>query len=1115
MTRLAPVPGVRGNLLTLALGMTRQWWRHLLAVAAATAVVTTLVIGSLGVGDGIQQGLRRQAAQRLGGIKAAVLSQTPFRADLAQRLGRALQEAGGTPATALVPASLRQIRVIRPASTGRSRATSVAWLVGCDQAATLGFAKPCPEVLGEGVALSEHLAAVLDLAVGDAVVLRAATGSPIPADTPLGDRRDRSRSRRLRVTALLPPGSVGDFSLQPSQPSPGVALVSLAVAQDLLEQPGRADVILATQADASRVSDTATQTMAETLAQRLPLTLADLGLVGAATAVTQPWRLTSERLVLEPAVDEAAATVLGPRGGVPTLVFLANRIWPVGAPADVSVPYSTILGIDGVQHPWGKLVDAAGKILPRPVGDEVIINQWMATDLAAQGHPVAVGDRLQIAFFAAETLHGQAVEESFTCQISGIAAMEGLAVARDVVPTVNGVTDEASIADWDPPFPFDRQRVRATPPEDQDERYWQEYAATPKVFMPLERARQLAGSRFGETTAWHLPALTGEQAEQVVADLAAAIPPAAVGLQVVPLAAAAAVAASGSTPFGLLFLALSSFVIIAGFILLWLLFGLFVASRTRALGILAAVGWPPARLASLLVLVASPAVVGGVVAGLVLGPLWAQLLLARLGGVWTARVAEQTAVVFAGGLPTVSTLLLGAGGASLVAWLAVWLAARRAGRRQPLWLVRGGQMAADCLPSWCRLRSPARTLSGLAVRGLGRRPSRSLAVVAMVALAEFLIVFVAGFELTEPSATASRETPTGGWTHLLRFAAPTSLNPTLPETSGDRGLSTVQRNLLHRCELILLRSTGGEDANCSNLYATTRPVVLGLPPAFLGRGGFRFVANAALPAGVHSPWRLLTTTAEVPEAVPVILDAATAQWALKLGGVGATFRFAADTGTILADDEPGGLLCQIVGLLEPGILQGTLLVSEAAFTRLFPRESGYRLAVLQAPAELLEDTAGRAAVAGAVTAAWSDCGVEVELAADRLRQLFAVQNTFLAGFQALGTLGLMLGTAGVAAVAVQGAVERRGSLAVLQALGFRRARLAALLWLEMMLQVIVGITTGATLGLAAALPFLSGSRLGLPWGWLGLSVVGTLLVATVAGVVAVWSIAIPRRPVEE
>ncbi len=1115
MTQPAPVPDVRGNLLSLAFGMTRQWWRQLLSVAAATAVVTTLVVGSLGVGDGIQQGLRRQATQRLGGIKAAVLSQTPFRADLAQRLGSALQEAGGTPAMALVPAGLRQITVTRPASTGRSRATSVAWLVGCDQASTLGFAKPCPKKLDEGVALSDQLAAMLEVSVGDAVVLRAATGSVIPSDTPLGDRRDRSRSRRLRVAALLPSGTVGDFSLQPSQPTPGVALVSLKVAQDLLQQPGRADVILAVKTDDSFASNASTPASAETLARRLAPSLADIGLVWAASAATKPWRLTSERLLLKPAVDEAAAAVLGPPGGQPTLVFLANEIKPLGSPEDVSVPYSTILGINDIRHPCGKLVDAGGNVLPSPKGDEAIINQWMAADFAAQGQPVVVGDRLRITFFGAETLGGQAKEETFTFQISGIAAMDGLAVARDVVPPVTGVTDEASIADWDPPFPFDRQRVRATPPEDQDERYWQKYAATPKVFMPLERARQLAGSRFGETTAWHLPPLTVGQAEQLGAELAAAIPPAAVGLQVVPVAAAAASAASGSTPFGLLFLALSSFVIIAGLILLWLLFGLFVASRTRTLGILAAVGWSPGRLASLLVLVASPAVVGGVAAGLFLGPLWAQLLLARLGGVWTDRVAEQTAVVFAGGLPTMSTLLLGAGGATLVAWLAVWLAARRAGHRQPLRLFRGGQMTAASLPSWCRLRSPARTLSGLAIRGLGRRPGRSLGVVAMVALAEFLIVFVAGFELTEPSATASRGTPTGGWTHLLRFAAPTSLNPTLPETSGDRGLSTVQRNLLHRCELVLLRSNRGEDANCSNLYATTRPVVLGLPPAFLGRGGFRFVAHAALPAGVHNPWQLLTTTAEVPEAVPVILDAATAQWALKLGGVGATFRFAADTGTILADDDPGGLHCQIVGLLEPGILQGTLLVSEAAFTRLFPQESGYRLAVLQAPAELLEDPAGRAAVAGAVAAAWSDCGVEVELAVDRLRRLFAVQNTFLAGFQALGTLGLMLGTAGVGAVAVQGAVERRGSLAVLQAVGFRRARLAQLLWLEMMLQVIVGIATGATLGLAAALPFLSGSRLGLPWGWLGLSVVGTLLTATVAGVVAVWSIAIPPRPVEE
>jgi hypothetical protein len=52
--------------------------------------------------------------------------------------------------------------------------------------------------------------------------------------------------------------------------------------------------------------------------------------------------------------------------------------------------------------------------------------------------------------------------------------------------------------------------------------------------------------------------------------------------------------------------------------------------------------------------------------------------------------------------------------------------------------------------------------------------------------------------------------------------------------------------------------------------------------------------------------------------VPAILDQATAQWALKLGGVGARFTLPVDAGPALFE---------IVGLLEPGILQGYVLVS--------------------------------------------------------------------------------------------------------------------------------------------------------------------------------------------
>jgi len=1098
----------------------RCWWPQLAAVAAAAAVITVTIVGSLGVGDSLRQGLRQVAADRLGGITAAVIGREPFHANLADRLARRLPRpvtTGATePAIDLVPALGFEVTVERPADGRRSRAATVADLLACNRPDSLGYATPAVAPAA-GVAISRQLAETLDLSVGDPVILRVSQRSAVPADTPLGRRASRSSSRRLTVTEVLPPGSVGDFSLRPRQASGGVALVALAVGQTLLDQPERANLILAVPV----AGDGGGVTAVATLRQALSPTLADYGLTLEPFTGRAGSRLTSHRLLLEPAVDRAANAVLGPLGGVPTLVFLANEIQPVGG--GPRVPYSTVLGIQGNDHPLGRLVDATGTAFPGPVGDDVIINQWLADDLAAQGRPVAVGDFLDLTCFVAETLHGQVTEATHRCRIGGIAAMTGLAAARETVPTVVGITDEDSIADWDPPFPFDRTRVRSTPPDDQDDRYWKAYGATPKLFMPLERARRIAGSRFGETTAWHLPRLPATtNYDAISTEVAAAIPPAAAGLEVMPLARIAAMAASGSTPFGLLFLTLSSFVIGAGLVLLWLLFGLLVASRSRTLGILAAVGWPPRRLAGLLITVSSVAILVGSVVGMMLGPLWSQLLLRRLGRGWATSVATGSEAVFSGSLPGPLTIAAGGTAAAVVAAAAVVLAARRAGRRSPLRLLRGAGSGSAGRRRWFGSQRPIRSLLGLAGRGVARRSGRGVAVAALVGLAEFLIIFVAGFELTTPGPAGRRDTPTGGWTHLVRFAAATSIDPSRPESGLELGLTTAQRQLVAGCEIALLRSSRGDDASCTNLYATTQPLVFGLPTRFLDRGGFQFVSHQPLAAGQSSPWALLQHREAGSSAgpVPVILDAATAAWALKLGGIGGRFRLSPVTGQVTPlsrEDTPGdgtaGAVCEIVGLLEPGILQGAILLSEADFTRLYPLVSGYRRAVVAAPVAV--GSGQDDPVAETLATAWADAGATVELAADRLRRLFAVQNTFLAGFQTLGTLGLLLGTAGVAAVAMQGAIERRGSLAVLHAIGFTRRRLAAVLWLESLLPVIVGLVVGAGGGLLAAAPFLQTARQGIPWIVLAVSAGSTLLVASLTGLLAVWLLAIPRRPAEE
>ena len=135
----------------------------------------------------------------------------------------------------------------------------------------------------------------------------------------------------------------------------------------------------------------------------------------------------------------------------------------------------------------------------------------------------------------------------------------------------------------------------------------------------------------------------------------------------------------------------------------------------------------------------------------------------------------------------------------------------------------------------------------------------------------------------------------------------------------------------------------------------------------------------------------------------------------------------------------------------------------------------------------------------ALQAAWADAGVSLELAVDRLRALQAVQNTFLTGFQVLGTLGLLLGTAGVAAVQLQGVVERLGALAILHAVGFSLIRIRTWLMLETLVTVGAGLLIGTLAGAIAVWPALAGGVGRLPLLWIAATGGVTLVAAAAAG----------------
>ena len=107
----------------------------------------------------------------------------------------------------------------------------------------------------------------------------------------------------------------------------------------------------------------------------------------------------------------------------------------------------------------------------------------------------------------------------------------------------------------------------------------------------------------------------------------------------------------------------------------------------------------------------------------------------------------------------------------------------------------------------------------------------------------------------------------------------------------------------------------------------------------------------------------------------------------------------------------------------------------------------------------------------------------------RLAEFQAVENTYLGIFQALGGLGLLLGTAGLGIVVLRSVMERRGELALMQAVGFDQRTLRRLVLSEHWLLITVGLFIGTAAAVVAVLPE-------------GAVLLGGLLTATLAGLVA-------------
>jgi putative ABC transport system permease protein len=1134
-------------------------------VMAATAVLT----GALVVGDSVRQSLRHLTLDRLGRIDHLLLVDRFFRAELATELSKAkaFEEnfAAAVPAI-IIPTATAEL----PREKSRSLASGIT-LIAADQGfwelnnADSAIQKVKAPADGE-VILNATLAEELHAKVGDTLILRMAKATQVSEDSPLGKKTDRLTSlAELKVREIIPAEGLGRFSLHPMQTSPKNAYVALKPLQVSLEQEGKVNAILVAAKDEARgLSPEVTKE----LQQALKPTLADYGLAlkhvelkhdadGQSQDVINYFSLTTNRMLLDEATERVADEAFKKHGSFPALTYLANAIDKSGAAEGAKgVPYSMITAIDPAAD--GPLVDAAGKLLPPLADDEIAITTWLQAD-----QDLKLGDKVRVTFFEPETTHGDEKERSAEFKVAAIVALTEpsapysrrkgpqfkLPPTRandpDLTPEVPGVTDQASIADWDAPFPFEYKRMRA-----QDDIYWNNHRTTPKAYISLAAGQKLWKSRFGEVTSIHVPAAPGVTAESLAAEFHAQLAKdnELLGFELAPIKVRDLAASAGTTPFDVLFLLLSMFIIGAALLLIWLLFRLGVEQRAGEIGLLQALGWPQPRTQRWLsaegLLVSAVGALLGVGAGIG----YAAVMIHGLRTWWVGAISSPFLTLHISWLSLAIGFVVGL----VVAQLTIYFSLRQLRKVSPRQLLAGetssplAQFTDKKTPAW-RMWLPyaflilAAALAGLAsvltaeaqagtflacgasvltgllmlinrqlgyragaansanpfqhvlpslaLKNIGRARGRSVATIALVASACFLVVAVSSFRLSPT------EQGIGGFNLIAE-----SSEPILPDLNDPAARKVAIGNaaaVLEGSTIIPLRMRGGDDASCRNLYQAQQPRVLGVTPAMIAHFDapdvtkFIFAASAAKDSVAKSnPWQLLAAPAKSDEPVNVVLDMNTALYSLKLyGGIGQVFE--KDYG----DGPP--IKFRVVGLLSNSVLQGSLLIGEDDFKRVFPRVAGYRSFLIRTPADKV------AAVESTLADKFGDEGLDITESRSRLRDLLAVQNTYISTFQALGALGLLLGTFGLAAVQMRNVLERRKELAMMRAFGFRPARVAAMVMLENLLLLCGGLFTGLLAALLAVLPhvFLGGAS--LPWRDLLVMLTAILVIGALVGLIAV------------
>ena len=1097
-----------------------------LAVAACIATTCAVICGALLVGGSVKESLREKAMERLGQTESALISGKFFREELAGELGSDFP---------VVPMILLQGTVRHKEA---SRIATRVNIIGVDS--RFGAVHPegaLEEVGFRDARINEFLAKELAAEAGNDLLVSFELLSDIPREHALGSRESAAERIKLTVSSVEKDSHAGIFELKLQQETPRNIFVSLKRLQDALERPGEVNALVA-----CRKKDAAPPLEDLQGALKRSLKLDDIGAKLRLDSSRGYLALESRDFLLDSRLVQAARKSLEANGYLrqEVLTYLANSIGY--AEKEQEIPYSLVAAVS----PW---TQAGGQVSRYPLGltenglelwrpGNIVLNTWAAKDLGA-----SVGDSIRLKYFAMDADH-EVVERSVDLDLKGLVDLDGAALDPGWTPEYPGVSDAETFADWDPPFPIDHSRIREPGP---DGDYWKKYKTTPKGFISIEEGERIWAGKFGRLTSIRLRKDDIDPDEGAAAEYAgqllAAIEPSEFGLGFRPLRADAIKASRMGTDFGMLFVSMSFFIIVAALMLTYMTLRLCLEKRARGLGMMGAIGFTGRQARGVLSREILLVVLFGILLGAYGGIRYAEGLIYGLRTWWkdavnapflslhvsletvaascgaTLLLAGMTCFFVARRLAALPPRRLLSGestpqltsaqqagrsrkgfllGVPMMAGAAISLVASGTGSLPAVtgFLLAGSLLLAGGLALFSAyLHRPsafssssrgARALVALGVHNGKRAGARSLLTVGLISCATFVVVTVAAFQRDPAGGEPALASGDGGFAFVGTSSAPLYSSLHTPAGRFELGLDESLGATLSEpgAAIFALRERPGDETSCLNLYRPSEPRILGAPREFIERGGFSWAGSlATTPEELENPWAILKRPDWPAGVIPAIGDQNTVLWILHSGlGKDLVIRNGAGVDTRL----------RIVGMLSNSLLQGALVVDSTAFEGLFPARRGWSSFFIEAPGDKRE------LIRGSLEEGLQDFGFDLRSSGDVLRRFNKVQNTYLSTFMVLGGLGLLLGTIGLAAVLLRNVNDRRGELALMRALGFSQKAVAGIVITETLFLLVLGELQGALAAIIATAPTLLSTQSEMNWSGL----LSILLLVLLAGFAA-------------